>query len=105
MLYSSSAQDAARVGLGDHRIGVGLEQQARRDQARGGGAYGGDVAGVIAVALLQRWPRIAAGRTLGAAARERDEAAGQAALLALGEARAPQVPAGVGAERHLEAEA
>src|SRR5678816_1807938 len=58
-------QHVARVGLGDQQIGVGLEQQARGDEARGGGAHGRDVAGVIAVALLERGPRVAGGRAVG----------------------------------------
>src|ERR1043166_6493644 len=62
--WGASAQNVARVGLGDEAVRVRGEQEALRDQPIGARANLGDVPGVVAVALLQRRPRIPGGLSL-----------------------------------------
>src|ERR1044071_6171821 len=95
-LFSSNPHGPNREGWSGDSYGCYLDLGQWRGLPAGVGFAGG---------VRERGPRIAAGGAIGEGARERDEAAGQSALLALGEAGAPQVPSGVGAERHLEADA
>jgi HSP20 family molecular chaperone IbpA len=64
-ITARSLQHVAGIGIGDQGIGIGLQQEAGRDRIRGRLRHRLHVAGVRAVALLERQARIAGGEALG----------------------------------------
>src|SRR5947199_409457 len=75
------------------------EQEPLPLERRGRLAHARDVVGTVAIALLERWPRVAGGLTLGGGAHERQdeavEAADRAGVAGAGGAERPARQSGV----------
>src|SRR5262249_31675323 len=96
-----SLQHVARICGRNQRLRVRLQQKALRNGFAAAGFDGSDVAGMIAVALLQRRARILVRGALGLGLGERNHAACVVADVALMEARRGDVPAEISAERRV----
>src|SRR5262249_26225371 len=102
LLNNVSTQHVAGFRLGDVALFVLLDQEAFASQLPRGVAHRFDVSAVVAVALLERWPRVAIGQPLGPGVGKGDEGAAQAAGMRSSEALRTVVPSRVGSQRNAD---
>src|SRR5262249_11540991 len=95
-----SPEDIARLGGGDESIGIFLQQKVLAHERSCGTVDGAYEPLVIAIALLERLPRIFGRLSFGRGSSERNERSGETAQILRAVPCRTNVPTGRGSERH-----